>query len=49
MDVEPWVRQCRGKLEFYPGMGREYLGCTYTWLSTQDNKHGLDNDKDRQE
>jgi hypothetical protein len=45
---KPWIRQCRGPL-VYGSMGRNYLGCTYTWPATQDVRNGLSNDRDEQE
>ena len=43
-DASPCKRQCKGKWLF----GKNYAGCSYTWTSDYDNRHGLDNIRDPQ-
>jgi len=44
MSTEPWTRQCRGRWM----RGGGYSGCSYTWTSDRDARHGLQNFRELQ-
>jgi hypothetical protein len=45
LNLPVWTRQCRGS---WLGPGHGYGGCSYTWESTEDKKHGIDVDSEGQ-